>query len=158
MKNFDLHNDTKIPSGFKTPENYFDSLEERVMQRISFDENKITTGFKVPKNYFDSLEEKVMQKLPLKTKEVKVISLWQRKSVWISSVAAVFLISLGTLYFFNQQTSTDLTISNDYLAYQSDITTEDIALQLTDEDITALETELTSFDSETETYINDYLN
>ena len=158
MKNFDLHNDTKIPSGFKTPENYFDSLEERVMQRISFDENKITTGFKVPENYFDSLEEKVMQKLPLETKEVKVISLWQRKSVWISSIAAVFLISLGSLYFFNQQTSTDLTISNDYLAYQSDITTEDIALQLTDEDITALETELTSFDSETETYINDYLN
>ncbi|RXR19045.1 hypothetical protein EQG63_06255 [Flavobacterium amnicola] len=158
MKNFDLHNDTKIPTGFKIPENYFDSLEERVMQRISFDENKIATGFKVPDQYFDSLEEKVMQKLPLETKEVKVISLWQRKSVWISSIAAVFLISLGTLYFFNQQDSTDLTISSDYLAYQSDITTEDIALQLTDEDITALESELTTFDSETETYINDYLN
>jgi len=158
MKNFDLHNDNKIPTGFKTPENYFDSLEERVMQRISFDENKIATGFKTPDHYFDSLEEKIMQKLPTESKEVKVISLWQRKSIWISSVAAIFLISLGTLYFFNQQTSTDLTISNDYLAYQSDITTEDIATQLTDEDITALESELTSFDSETENYINEYLN
>lgn len=158
MKNFDLHNDTKIPSGFKTPENYFDSLEERVMQRISFDENKINTGFKVPDNYFDSFEEKVIQKLPSDNVEIKVISLWQRKSFWLSSVAAVFLISLGTLYFFNQQTSSDLTSTSDYLAYQSDITTEDIATQLTDDDITALETELTSFDSETETYINDYLN
>lgn len=158
MKNFDLHNDTKIPSGFKTPEDYFDTLEERVMQRISFEDSKIATGFAIPDNYFDALEEKVMQKLPIKAKEIKVIALWHRKSVWISSVAALLLISLGSLYFYNQQTLENLTISSDYLAYQNEITTEDIALQLTDEDITALETELTSFDSETEKYINDYLN
>jgi hypothetical protein len=158
MKKIDLHNDNKILSGFKTPENYFDSLEERVMQRISFDENKIPTGFVIPDNYFDSLEEKIMQKLPTESKEVNVISFWKRKSVWLSSAAAIFLISLGTLFYFNQTETENLTISNDYLAYQNDITTEDIALQLTDEDITTLETELTSLDSETETYINDYLN
>ncbi|MBP9794076.1 MAG: hypothetical protein KBC56_08765 [Flavobacterium sp.] len=158
MKNFDLHNDNKITTGFKTPENYFDSLEDRVMQRISFEENKMETGFAVPDHYFDSLEEKVMQKLATEAHQIKVISLWQRQSVWISGVAAVVLISLGTLFYFNQQNTENFIVSSDYLAYQNDITTEDIALQLTDEDITALEAELTAFDSETEKYINDYLN
>lgn len=129
MKHFDLENNTKISSGFKIPEHYFESFEDRMMQI-----------------------------LPQEEKEVKIISLWQRKSVWLSSAAAIFIIAFGTWAYFANQTVEDLTLSQDYLAYESDITTEDIAFHLTNEDISALETELNTFDSKTEQYINEYLD
>ena len=129
MKKIDLENDKKIESGFRIPDNYFDSFEDRLMQRISEEE-----------------------------KTVKVISLWQRKSVWISGIAAAVVISIGTWIYFEQQKTENIEISQEYLAYENDITTEDIAKHLTDEELTNLELEITDFDTQTESYINEYLN
>ncbi|MES2811778.1 MAG: hypothetical protein V4670_04840 [Bacteroidota bacterium] len=119
-------------------------------------DKKIDTGFKIPDQYFDSFEDRLMHILPQEEKEV--ITLWQRKSAWISSVAAVFIVAFGTWTYFANQSADDLTVSQEYLAYESDITTEDIAQHLTNEDISALETELNTFDSKTEKYITEYLN
>lgn len=129
MKKIDLENDNKIESGFKVPDSYFDSFEDRLMQRITEEE-----------------------------KPIKVISLLQRKSVWISGIAAAVVISIGTLMYFEQQKTQTIEMSQEYLAFENDITTEDIAMHLTDDELTSLETELTNFDSKTETYINEYLN
>ncbi|HKX85411.1 MAG TPA: hypothetical protein VJL37_01980 [Flavobacterium sp.] len=129
MKKFDLHNDSKIDSGFKIPENYFDSFEERLMQKLPFEENN-----------------------------TKVIRLWQRQSFWISSVAAVFMLSFGIWTYFAQSNVENTISSSDYLAYENDLTTEDIAEHLTDEDIASIENEMQLYDNETETYINEYLN
>lgn len=129
MKKIDLENDKKIESGFRIPDNYFDSFEDRLMQRISEEE-----------------------------KTVKVISLWQRKSVWIPGIAAAVVISIGTWMYFEQQKTENIEISQEYLAYENDITTEDIAKHLTDEELTNLELEITDFDTQTESYINEYLN
>ena len=117
---------------------------------------KIETGFKIPEHYFENLENRIMNQLP--EQEVKVISLWQRKSVWISGLAAVLVVSLGTWFYFNQQAN-ELTVSSqEYLAYSSDLSTEDIAYHLTDEDITTIENELGLYDSESEAYVNEYLD
>jgi len=117
---------------------------------------KIETGFKIPEHYFENLEDRIMNQLP--EPEVKVISLWQRKSVWISGIAAVLVVSLGTWFYFNQQAN-ELTVSSqEYLAYSSDLSTEDIAYHLTDEDITTIEKDLGLYSTETETYVNEYLN
>lgn len=129
MKKIDLENDKKIESGFKIPDNYFDSFEDRLMLRISEEENT-----------------------------VKVVSLWQRKSVWISGIAAAVVISIGTWMYFEQQRTENIEMSQEYLAYENDITTEDIAMQLTDEELASLELEITNFDSKTEKYINESLN
>ena len=129
MKKFDLHNDSKIDSGFKIPENYFDSFEERLMQKLPFEENN-----------------------------TKVIRLWQRQSFWISSVAAVFMLSFGIWTYFAQSNVENTISSSDYLAYENDLTTEDIAEHLTDEDIASIENEMQLYDNETENYINEYLN
>ncbi|MFC4818650.1 hypothetical protein [Flavobacterium sp. GCM10023249] len=129
MKKFDLHNDPKIESGFTIPDNYFDTFEERLMQQLPFEENN-----------------------------TKVIQLWQRKSFWISSVAAVFLLSFGIWTYFAQTNANNMISSSEYLAYENDLTTEDIAEHLTDEDIASLENEMQLYDTKTETYINEYLN
>lgn len=34
MKNFDLENNDKITTGFKTPENYFEQFEAKMMRQI----------------------------------------------------------------------------------------------------------------------------
>ncbi|WP_136666475.1 hypothetical protein [Flavobacterium sp. H122] len=129
MKKIDLENDEKIESGFKIPDNYFDSFEDRLMQRISEEE-----------------------------KPVKVISLWQRKSKWISGIAAAVVISIGTWLYFEQKTTENIEMTQDYLTYEADVTTEEIAMLLTNEDLTHLESEITEIDTQTENYINDYLN
>lgn len=127
------------------------------MKRFDLDNDpKITPGFKVPADYFEQFEAKIMNRLP--QREVKVVSLWQRKSVWVSSAAAVFIIAIGTWLFFVQDNTENTISSQEYLAYESDITTEDIAHYLTDDDITAVEKELKLYDQESETYINEYLN
>ncbi|WP_313807904.1 hypothetical protein [Flavobacterium sp.] len=127
MKQFDLHNDPKIESGFKIPENYFESFEERLMQQLP-------------------------------EKDVRVVSLWKRKTTWISAIAAVVTVSLGVWLYTNSQTTELQTTTETYLAYQSDITTEDIAAQLTDADITAFENELGLYGAESEAYVNEYID
>lgn len=129
MKKIDLHNDPKIDSGFKIPDNYFDSFEERLMQKLPFEEN-----------------------------DTKVIRLWQRQSFWISSVAAVFVLSFGIWTYFAKSNVENTISSSDYLAYENDLTAEDIAEHLTDEDIASIENEMQLYDNETENYINEYLN
>lgn len=129
MKKIDLHNDPKIDSGFKIPDNYFDSFEERLMQKLPFEEN-----------------------------DSKVIRLWQRQSFWISSVAAVFVLSFGIWTYLAKSNVENAISSSDYLAYENDLTAEDIAEHLTDEDIASIENEMQLYDNETETYINEYLN
>jgi hypothetical protein len=99
-----------------------------------------------------------MQKLPFEENDTKVIRLWQRQSFWISSVAAVFVLSFGIWTYFAQSNAENAISSSDYLAYENDLTTEDIAEHLTDEDIAFIENEMQLYDNETETYINEYLN
>lgn len=127
MKKFDLHNDPKIETGFKVPENYFESFEDRLLQQL-------------PDN------------------EVRVISLWQKRTTWISAVAAVFAVSLGVWLYNSNQTTEFENNAETYLAYQSDITTEDIAAQLTDADITNFEKELGLYGTESEAYVNEYID
>lgn len=117
---------------------------------------KIEPGFKIPEHYFENLEDRIMNQLP--EPEVKVISLWQRKSFWISGIAVALVISLGTLFYYNQQNTLTTEASQEYLAYTDYLTAEDIAYHLTDEDITTIEKDLGLYDSESETYVNEYLN
>lgn len=131
MKDFNLETEKKIETGFKVPEAYFETFEERLFERIA--QTEVATP-------------------------IKVVSLWQRKTFWVSGIAAAVVLALGTWLYFENNTKEASITSQEYLAYSNDITTEDIAQHLTDEDITALETELTSFDADSEKYINEYLN
>lgn len=129
------------------------------MKRFDLDnDQKIEPGFKIPDHYFDSFEERLMQKLPTERKEIKVISLWQRKSVWITSAAAIFVFTFGTWMYFVQNNVESTISTQEYLAYESDITTEDIAMNLTDDDIATIENELNLYNTESETYLNEYID
>lgn len=51
---------------FKTPEDYFDALPDKVMKRLSEE----ATGFTVPKGYFEGFGESIRQQLDIQNPEV----------------------------------------------------------------------------------------
>ena len=55
---------------------------------------KIETGFKIPANYFEQFEAKMMAQISLE-KEMKIVSIFQNKQLWISSIEDVVLIEIG---------------------------------------------------------------
>jgi len=125
------------------------------MKRFDLDnDQKIDTGFKIPDNYFEQFEAKIMNQLP--EREVKVVSIFSTKKFWITSVAAVFVLGIFTTMYLSYS-KTEEAITEDYLAYETSITTEDIIEHLTDEDITAIEQSMDLYDEETKTYAADYL-
>ena len=95
-------------------------------------------------------------------KEVKVVSLFYRKQVWMSSIAALLLVAIAIPVYFNMANETNLDASTieSYLAQQSVGTTE-LTKHLTDEDILALENTLgasTSERDEIEAYLSETEN
>ena len=85
--------------------------------------NKINPGFEIPENYFEQFEAKMMQQIP--KKEVKVVALFHRKQLWISSIAAVLLVMIAIPVYFNMSKATTLEtatletyLSTEYSTYE----------------------------------------
>ena len=120
--------------------------------------NEIKSGFKVPDNYFEQFEAKMMAQIPVE-KETKVVSLFYKKQVWISAIAAVFLIAIAIPVYFNMASESNLdasTIEN-YLAQQQNVGITELSKHLTDDDIIALEKNLSLNESNPDA-VEDYLS
>ena len=120
--------------------------------------NEIKSGFKVPDNYFEQFEAKMMAQIPVE-KETKVVSLFYRKQVWISSIAAVFLLAIAIPVYFNMASESNLdasTIEN-YLVQQQNVGITELSKHLTDDDIIALEKNLSLNESNPDA-VEDYLS
>ena len=63
MKNKKIHNINK--TGFKTPDTYFESIEDRVFDKLNDSSFKdiAEPGYSAPSTYFDSIEERVLGRL-----------------------------------------------------------------------------------------------
>lgn len=129
------------------------------MKKIDLENDlKITSGFKTPELYFDSLEARIMNQLP--QPEARVIPLWQRNRVWMSSIAACFLLTAGlSVYYFNQSNSVktldDATVET-YL--QANVNSYDIIQHLDENDIQALEKTIVLNNDAVEAYLSDHNN
>jgi hypothetical protein len=118
-------------------------------------EPKIKSGFLTPDNYFDSFADRIMLDLP--KKEVKVVPLYRRKPVWVTSVAAVFVLSLS-LIFTKEDTSVkapDAATIESYLVYQADISSYDLLENLDQSDLSELEQSFVISDEAIEQYLSD---
>lgn len=116
---------------------------------------KIATGFVLPDDsYFENLSEIINNKTILST--AKVISFYQKKTFWIQAIAAVFIIGIG-IFFFEQKIASSQVIGEEYLVSESNISTEEIAEQLTEADIEHLEKSLIIHDKEAIENIEKYL-
>ncbi len=113
MNKNELHNIAPIlselslkESGFKVPNNYFNSIENAVFAEILASEiNVEKPNFNTPENYFNSLEDKVIDKINSKP---KVISLKKiTKYIAPIAIAASFLI-----IFLINKNSTNITFES----------------------------------------------
>ena len=133
------------------------------MKQFDLENNKeIKSGFKVPENYFEQFEAKMMAQIPVE-KETKVVSLFYRKQVWISSIAAVLLLAIAIPVYFNMANSNNLdaTTIEMYLSQQQGIGITELSKHLTDEDIVALEQNLSISETnsdEVEAYLSETEN
>ena len=95
------------------------------MKNFKIDENsKKETGFAIPENYFENLESEIFNRI--KTKEVKVISIFQQSKYWITAIAAIFVI--GLFFSISSKNKNEESVANEeFLTSQTDLTTEDLA-------------------------------
>lgn len=98
MKEFNKNNP------FKTPEEYFEGFDDRLMDKLSEESSNIPKeeGFDLPEGYFDGLHKNIQEKLD--NQEAKVVQLHPYRKYYIAaaSAAAVALLFFG----FNWTTST----------------------------------------------------
>jgi hypothetical protein len=109
MKNEKLN--TIKSTGFKTPDNYFESLEDCIYSKML--EDKLpsindSSGFKVPEDYFDTLDYKVLNAIEIEESS-KVVSLFNWKKVAYLSGIAASIILVFNLFIKN---SNKLTFDN----------------------------------------------
>lgn len=103
MKKENLHNIKQ--SGFKTPDNYFNTIEDQIIFQISLEKIDKNSGFKVPDNYFDTIEDNILSK----TKETKIFKLFNKKTiVTVASIAAMFVLFFNLNPFKTQVTFDNL--------------------------------------------------
>ena len=120
--------------------------------------DKITTGFLTPENYFEQFEAKIMQQITTE-KPVKTVSLFYRKQVWISSIAALIVLTIVIPVYYNIVESNNIESHNieNYLAQEQHINENEIIQHLTEEDINALENSLSIAKNENDA-IENYLS
>lgn len=158
MKKENKHNITSF--GFKTPDNYFESLDNQILDRLN-DKELIsatdTNGFTVPKNYFESVESNVFNKLQTQPKK-PVFTLQSRSTFYYVAGIAASLVLLVSLAFNNTNDKLNInsidTASIENYIFQEDYTNDDLATLFRTDDIS--ETDFIDVNI-TDDYIDQYL-
>lgn len=139
MKNKNLYNIKS--TGFKTPEDYFESLEDAVFSKMNEQQiaSKVTsTGFEVPTDYFETLDAKIVSRVEIQPTP-KVISLFNWKKVaYISGIAASVILAINIFSNSNPLTFDDLeTASIENYLISQDLNSYDIAPYLGTADLSS---------------------
>jgi hypothetical protein len=112
MKTFKLNHEPKIESGFKTPENYFETFSARVMQQLPKEEEE---------------------------KHSKIISLFSKRKSWIYAAAAVLVLALilplAYNNFYSSSPEIDEATLENYISYNTSISDADLVNLLDEKDI-----------------------
>ncbi|NND15763.1 MAG: hypothetical protein HKN89_05520 [Eudoraea sp.] len=111
--------DWKKHKGFKTPEGYFDSLTDRIMDKIGEESHSIAEneGFKTPEGYFEAFNDKLKGRLEVK--ETKVVQIRSYRNYWVAaaSIAAIFLLVIVIPWKATEESSFEGLASADIEAY-----------------------------------------
>lgn len=158
-----LHKKTGIKTGFSTPSDYFNTLEEAIVTNLLEENCTKKSGFEIPDTYFNNLENTILAKVSSKEKETKVISFKERilKMIPIAAAASIVLfIGLNSFVFnSNKETTLDALSDNDieFWLDSNTITISEAALALDGDDLLLEENDF-SFSTIKDDAIEDYIN
>ena len=142
--NVDLENN-KIPNGFTTPADYFDTLSDKIFEKLNGEVNTSslpeTSGFIVPENYFATNEVKLLSRI--NHSKTKVISL-KTTLYKVTGIAAVLLLTIVSPMLYNSfETKKNELAEMSYLEMHSDeLGIYEVGSMLDNNDISELENEL----------------
>jgi hypothetical protein len=108
VKKNKLHNIKS--TGFTTPNDYFESFEDKLLYRIKSEEIKESvekTGFTVPKDYFIAVENSILSKVS--TSDKPIVKLNTRQTFYYIAGIAASLVLMFAI-FINNGTNEELTI------------------------------------------------
>jgi hypothetical protein len=125
MKQFSLDNEPKIKLGFKTPDGYFDSFTERLMQQLPEPEVKVVPLYRKTKAWIAGVAAVLVMALGL--------------TVYFNSATRVVQPD-------------DAAIEN-YLVYQAGLNSYDLIQNLDESDIRELEQSVAVSDEAIEDYL-----
>ncbi|MES2455661.1 MAG: hypothetical protein V4594_08985 [Bacteroidota bacterium] len=122
-------------TGFTTPSNYFEELNEGIKAKISVERLKSavgTDGYAVPAGYFEQLQSNILARTTgFETEQIrkpKIVRLWRSGLLKYASAACFVIMAGAGLYFNMNQPSTAKKSS------YSDIATEQMLFDI-DEDV-----------------------
>lgn len=118
---------------FEVPQLYFEDLAERIQTQITLSEIPVAgKAFTVPDNYFNTLQSRITDRVATlePKKEAKVIPLWRRNMVkYVSAACFLLMASFGIYFYQNNSTSASLqlpaaeAVANEQLLYDIDEST-----------------------------------
>lgn len=127
--------------------------------RIHEEENKMPTGFTTPDGYFDSFTERLMANLPQPEVKV-VPLYRRKPVWLSAAAAFLVIITAGIFFLLSQPAKNqpnEADIQN-YLVYNTNINVYDISQNLDDQDIKSLESSFAANDDAIEEYLlDDYI-
>lgn len=104
------------------------------MNNIDINELKKTDAFKVPENYFDTLTDRVMSKIPAEDTKVISINQGKKNSMgwwkWSSIAACIAMVIVGTV-FINKSTNSQSEEFTSGLAYVDEQSQEEMIMEYT---------------------------
>lgn len=125
MENNNLNNIKN--NGFKTPDNYFDGLEDRLLDEIKLKEKVSNSGFTTPNGYLDNFQVNIPSNEPSNKKETKIIKLVSKKTLLFASSIAATIVLFFSLNIFGTETSNTsidslaTDIIDEYILEETDI-------------------------------------
>ena len=116
------------------------------------------SGFTAPDAYFDGFADRLITQLP--AQKVKVVPLYKRTPVWVTSAAAAFILSLSLMLSDKEAPSQMVSMPNsaaieDYLVHQSGMSSYDISGNLDRKDLSKLGESINISDEAVEEYLAD---
>ena len=118
-------------------------------------EPKITSGFSIPDGYFDTFSEKILAQIPIH--EPKVISIFNITKTWYFVAAAIVIVMLSIplyLKYSIKNQELDATTIENYIAYDSSISEDEIVDLLDKEDLVKMKIEFNLQDEDLETILS----
>lgn len=107
------------------------------------EKEKIPAGFTVPENYFEQFQAN----LRLEENVPKVIPFFAKTKVWISAIAAIFVVGLAVIvfeFYAPEKTELDTQTAENYLLHETDLNTYELAEYLNESEINHLHVDLKS--------------
>lgn len=140
MKNKHLHNIEK--TGYKAPDNYFDSFDERLLKSLDANKRMSTikiSGHTIPDQYLENLDDQILSKVSNNDKPKVVQFISWRKMAYTSAVAASLILMFSLIF----NTSEDITFDSietssieNYLS-EGNFTSYELASLLTEDELNA---------------------